>query len=147
MGVTVERMLELGNEHEQTEFAHDWDATLATLVDHPVYHWFPQRLRIEGREAVRAMYVCIAPLIDNLAATVESREFRFLTSSDSELGISFSTEYEFPDGLKRAYLSVFLNFDGEKLIGETQYTDWPLTAEFDRMLDDEFYKMPGVTTF
>ncbi len=53
---TVERMLELGSRHARLEDEGDFDGTLATLVDDPVYEFWPVGLRMQGMENARRYY-------------------------------------------------------------------------------------------
>ena len=53
---SVEDMHALGSHHAAVEAAGDMEATLATLVDDPVYELLPVGLRMQGREQVRRYY-------------------------------------------------------------------------------------------
>lgn len=46
----------LGYLHAEVETAGRMRETMDTLVEHPVYDFFPVGLRLEGRESVRAYY-------------------------------------------------------------------------------------------
>lgn len=53
---TAEAMYELGVRHATAEAAGDLDATMATLVDEPVYEFWPMGKRMIGTDAVRRYY-------------------------------------------------------------------------------------------
>ena len=59
---TTEQMLELGTRHATLEAEGDLDGTMDTLVEDPVYEFWPAGKRMTGREAVRRYY---AHLIDD----------------------------------------------------------------------------------
>jgi hypothetical protein len=145
--VTTEQMIEVSKQHEQAEFfAQDLDMTMATLIANPLYYWYPQRLRIEGYDAVREMYARIMPLIKQMADKQANQNILFRTYGDSQLAAEVEFDYTFPDGTTRpVHIAAFLNFEDGKMVGETQYVDTDLAKILDGLLDDEFRKMPGVT--
>ena len=49
-------MLELGTRHAALEARCDLEGTMATLVDDPVYGFFPIGLGMRGRDQVRRYY-------------------------------------------------------------------------------------------
>lgn len=51
-----DRMLELGRRHAEVETRGDIDATMETLVEEPVYEFFPVRGRLVGADGVRRYY-------------------------------------------------------------------------------------------
>lgn len=51
-----EAMLELGERHARVETAGDLEATMATLVDVPIYDFWPVGRRATGRDAVLRYY-------------------------------------------------------------------------------------------
>ncbi|HPG24004.1 MAG: hypothetical protein H6748_07235 [Spirochaetaceae bacterium] len=55
-GWTAESMRELGERHARVETECDLEATMATLVDEPVYEFWPVGRRMRGRDAVRRYY-------------------------------------------------------------------------------------------
>ncbi|MBJ18965.1 MAG: hypothetical protein GY910_06215 [bacterium] len=55
-GWTSEKMLELGTRHATLETEGDLDGTMATLIEHPIYEFWPIGKRMVGRERVRRYY-------------------------------------------------------------------------------------------
>lgn len=53
---SVTDMYELGSRHAELETKADLEGTLATLVDDPVYEFYPQQLRMRGLQQVRRYY-------------------------------------------------------------------------------------------
>ncbi|MDR3551355.1 MAG: nuclear transport factor 2 family protein [Candidatus Babeliales bacterium] len=54
--MTIQEMKVLVQKHADSENKHDLEGTLATLVENPVYEIFPARLKLQGKENVRAFY-------------------------------------------------------------------------------------------
>lgn len=50
--MTTEKMRELVRKHADLEAAFDLEGVLATLVDHPVFEFYPDRLRLEEKENI-----------------------------------------------------------------------------------------------
>jgi hypothetical protein len=67
----VERMLELGRVHAELEAKCDITGTLATMVEHPVYEFYPAGLRMEGADKVRRYYEHLLNVfVPNTSATL-----------------------------------------------------------------------------
>lgn len=54
--MTEERMRALVQKHIEMETNTDVEGTLETLVDHPVYEFYPLRLKLTGKENIRQFY-------------------------------------------------------------------------------------------
>lgn len=54
--MTTDKMRKLVHNHMECETNLDLEGILATFVDHPVYEFFPLRLKLEGKENVRKFY-------------------------------------------------------------------------------------------
>jgi hypothetical protein len=54
--MTVEKMQQLVQTHADCETQLDLEGVLATLVDHPVYEFPLDRLRLEGQDNIRQFY-------------------------------------------------------------------------------------------
>ena len=54
--MTEERMRALVQRHIDMETNVDVEGTLETLVDHPVYEFYPLRLKLVGKENIRRFY-------------------------------------------------------------------------------------------
>lgn len=53
---SVDRMVELARHHAELEAKCDIAGTLATMIEHPIYEFFPAGLRMQGAENVRRYY-------------------------------------------------------------------------------------------
>jgi len=145
-----ERMAELAMQHEQYEFEQDVDKIMATLVDQPVFEFFPQGFRVEGRDAVRKMYerlvVSILPQLDT-RKEVQTRDIKGFACGESALLAEIEDDFVFPDGsTKRIRMAATVHFDGEAIHGETTYLDADLATVFDSVLwTPDFIALPGVS--
>lgn len=83
----VEAMKKLGMRHAQLEAEGDLDAVMATIVEDPVYEFWPIGLRMRGRAAVRRYY-------EHLIGTFygEQKSYRLIEEWVSER--SLAQEYE-----------------------------------------------------
>ncbi len=148
MALTNARMLELAQEHEKAEISLDLDWTMATLVAHPIYYWFPHRLKIEGPVAVREMYRRLGPVTKQMEKAINdgNRNVYFMTFGENQLAAEIDFDYRFDDGsTKKIRIAAFLPFEGEKMVGETQYVDADLARVLDKLFDREFRSLPGVS--
>ena len=104
--------------HVIGELAGDLDATMAPLSDHPI--WLIPNYRLEGREAVRAMY---------------ERALKVMPAAYTE-------------EILRAHrgLVQVVHFDGDRIAGEHGYqTLHDQTARSGGDFGRDFEELPGVT--
>lgn len=92
---TKEKMRALGTLHAQLEIDGDLEGVMATLVEDPVYEFWPVGLRARGREAVRRYY---EHLIDVFIPT--QRGFQLLEEwlSERSLAQEYAIEINTPQG-------------------------------------------------
>ena len=107
--------------HVTGELAGDLDATMAPLSDHPV--WLVPGYRLEGREAVRAMYemalkVQPAAYLEEILRALDDPEVTFW--GDAHCVIEYSDAYP----LHRGWILV-VHFDGDRVAGEHGYQTAP----------------------
>jgi hypothetical protein len=149
---TLEEMKALLLEHEWAERNGDLDGTMATLVAHPVFELHPQGIRVEGYEAVRAMYGKFLPgFKDQFAESKETTE-RVLKSNITAVGNSvLCTEGQ--DKMHRAdgtptrmRMLVNVYFQDGKLLGERLFSDNDMAELINSALGPDFFNLPGVTT-
>lgn len=140
-------MLGVAQEHERLELLLQYDALMDTLVEHPIYYWFPRGIRIEGRAAVREMYDRLKPMIVALAESTRAgtRAMDFFAFGESQLAAEVQFDFRLSTGVtKRVRIAAFVPFEGDLMIGETQYVDHELAREIDKLLGDDFFDLPGV---
>lgn len=141
-------MLGVAQEHERLELRLDYDELMDTLVENPVYYWFPRGIRIEGRAAVREMYDRLKPMIVALdeATRAGTRSMDFFALGENQLAAEVQFDFPLSTGAtKRVRIAAFVPFEGDLMIGETQYVDHELAREIDKLLGDDFFDMPGVS--
>lgn len=105
----------LGYLHAEEETAGRMEETLATLVEHPVYDFFPVGLRLEGRDAVRAYY---QHLFDEFLPFVESTELVGEWVGEDALVQEYVVELRKGGALERHFIMGILYVEGELLGGE-----------------------------
>jgi hypothetical protein len=54
--MTVDKMRKLVQKHADLEAKLDLEGVLETLIDNPIYEFYPDRLRLEGKENIRQFY-------------------------------------------------------------------------------------------
>ena len=54
--MTINEMRKLVQKHADLETKLDLEGVLATLVENPIYEFYPDRLRLEGKENIREFY-------------------------------------------------------------------------------------------
>ena len=127
-------------DHVAGELAGDLEATMASLSEHPV--WLIPGYRIEGREAVRALYEITLPLMpaeygEEMRRAID--DDAVTRWGDSHCVIEYSDAYP----LRRGWVLV-VHFDGDLIAGEHGYlTQQTETAP--GLFGDDFDSLPGVT--
>jgi hypothetical protein len=88
----------LGVRHATLEAEGDLDGTMDTLVDEPVYEFWPAGRRMVGRDAVRRYY---RHLIDHFMPSQIGYEMVAETLSTEALSQEYVIELEGPEGPER----------------------------------------------
>lgn len=119
--MTLDEMRNLVNKHADLETKLDLNGVLATLVDHPIYEFHPDRLRLEGKENIRQFYRdhfdCFFPLIKSHTLINECWD---TNSACLEYDICLKEPYD----PHRAYrINVVLTEKNSLLIGERFYVE------------------------
>ena len=128
--------------HVAGELARDLDATMAPLSDNPV--WSIPGYRLEGREAVRAMYevaLKVQPEADvkEILRALDDPEVTFW--GEAHCVIEYSDAYP----LHRGWILV-VHFDGDRVAGEHGYQTTPdQIARSSEGLGSALEGVPGVT--
>ena len=131
---SVERMLELGRLHADLEARCDIAGTLATMVEHPVYEFFPAGLRMSGADKVRRYYENL------LNVFVPKTSASLIDEWVSERAVA--QEYEIvydPQGVAEAHrvIGILYMADGEELLGGERVYASEKCARL--MLGDDLY--------
>ena len=88
----------LGMRHAMLEAEGDLDGTMATLIDEPIYEFWPAGRRMVGRDAVRKYY---AHLIDDFMPRQIGYEMVSETMSEKALAQEYVIELRGPNGTER----------------------------------------------
>lgn len=143
------RMLEIDLEYAECYFNGDFDGMEEYLVDVPAYEFYPQAIRMTGKEAVRARsergFKTTMKQLDPYR-NEDTREYRALAFSDDHMIGETTATFVLPDGTKKrcSYIAV-IEFDGDKMVGERIYSDHYHARLRDTKFGPDFLKVPGVT--
>lgn len=141
-------MFEIAQEHERLELLFEFERLMDTLVERPVYYWFPRGIRIEGRPAVVEMYKRLQPMIAALGESIGAgtRAMDYFAIGADQIAAEVQFDYRLSTGVeRRVRIAAFVPFEDGRMVGETQYVDRYLAEEIDRLLGDDFTALPGVS--
>lgn len=142
-GMTLDQMEALQKVHELAELENDLEATMATLVDHPVYEMPSLGLRVEGLEAVREAYRRMLP-----AAVGQQRAWAdawLHGVGPNALCRGAYVYFDTDEGRKTGQYFVVMSFEGDKIKGERMFMCDTYAKEMAKLFnDDAFLTMPGV---
>jgi hypothetical protein len=132
-----DQMRGLVQRHADLETKLDLDGVMSTLVDHPIYEFYPIRLKLEGKENVREFYrdhfLSFFPMIAS-----------HVVISETWLSDAAFLEYDLKlkDHSEKTYrIMVVLNAKNSLLIGEKFFVDDEL-VKF--MCGNSFSKLTGI---
>ncbi len=155
--MTPLEMVEFNIEHTRRFFAGDFDGIMEhSLIDDPVYEFYPCRIRVSGKEAVHRYhelnYNIVIAQVDpkrRLTAAEESKTFS-RTFGENCYATELSGMFELGDGAaRRCHFNAIIPFQDGKMVGERVWMDEPLSAFFVSELekDGAFFSLPGVERF
>lgn len=115
-----QEMVKVAMAHAEAEAAGDLEATMATLVDEPVYELQPMGRQLRGAAATRRYY---EHFFAEFLPTVKGYTLRSEWVTDEGLGQEYTMEVGDPDGASRphAIIGILLFGPGGKLAGERLY--------------------------
>ena len=151
--MSAQEMIDFNLEHGRKFMEGDIDGIMQhSLIDNPVWEFYPNRIRISGKEAVRRYhelnYKTVIEQIDPRKYGGDTREFYSTTTSENMLTHEFSNMITRKDGTSfRGYVIAVIPFQNGKMVGERIYLDKHMGAWFEEGLDKEFFEMPGVERF
>ena len=127
-------------DHLAGELAGDLDATMAPLSERPV--WLIQNYRLEGQEAVRAMYekalaLTPAEYLEEILRAIDDPTVTYW--GESHCVIEYSDAYP----LHRGWVLV-VHFDGDRVSGEHGYFTLPAETSTG-LFGEDLEHLPGVT--
>ena len=137
--LSADEVRTLGYRHAEVETAKKMEETMATLVEHPVYDFFPVGLRLAGSEAVRAYYT---HLFEHFLPFVEDTDLVGEWAGEDALVQEYVVNLRKDGVLERHAIIGILYVDGELLGGERI---WGSEATLRRLLGplyDELEPIP-----
>ena len=114
----VAKVRSAGSEHARVETAGDLEATMATLVDDPVYEFQPVGRVLRGSEGVRRYYV---HLMEHFLPNVESADVVDEWCNENALMQEYDVVVRIDDEPERHRVVGVLVVGEEKLLGERIY--------------------------
>lgn len=117
------KLLEIAYRHTVAEANRDYEDTLATLDEDPVYELFPVGLRMRGMDAARRYY---RHFFDNVAPCFEQDGMVVHGEWPGETGIAieYTVVYRYPDGRRKPFRILgILTYGETALSGERVYAD------------------------
>lgn len=131
---TVEQMYELGTRHARIEAERDLDALMATMIDEPVYEFYPIGKTLRGGDKVRRYY---RQFMDVFMSTIVDyrliEEWCNLTSVSQEYDIIVEI-----NGIRETHRTIgVLYAEGELLGGERIYGSERMIRQFAGEMYDE----------
>lgn len=130
--------------HEKAELDVDYEATIATLADNPVYELPTLGLKFEGAEAVHEFYRRTLPYFAKLDVYADMRVHAL--SEDGHTVAREAYPYVVVDGKKvQCNYSALIVVEDGKIKSERLYVDPVFGAYFADSLGEDFEKLPGVT--
>ena len=155
--MTPLEMVEFNIEHARRFFAGDFDGIMEySLIDEPVYEFFPSRIRVTGREAVHRYHqlnydIVIAQVDPERRATAaDQSRTHSRTFGENSYATELSGLFKLDDGPpRRCYFNAIIAFQDGKMVGERVWMDEQLSAFFVRELEKDalFFSLPGVERF
>jgi len=137
--LTADEVRSLGYRHAEVETAKSMEETMATLVDHPVYDFFPVGLRLEGTDGVRAYY---AHLFEHFLPFVEETELVGEWAGEDALVQEYVVSLRKDGVLERHSIIGILYVDGELLGGERIWGSEPTLRRLLGPIYDELEPIP-----
>lgn len=140
--LTLEQMEELLSVHELAEFNLDLDATMATLVENPVFQLPTLNWYIEGQDGVRELYRRMLHGGDIRNFWADKRTHAVSASSlVREAWVYFDTD----EGVRATgSYNVVMDFEGDKILGERMFMDAGFAKVMAQVLGPDFGDVPGV---
>ena len=155
--MTPLEMIELNGEHSRRFFAGDFDGIMEhSLIDEPVYEFFPSCIRVSGKEAVHRYHelnyeIVIAQVDPARRVTPADAGVTYTrTFGENSFATEISGMFKVGSGEpRRCYFNAVITFQNGKMIGERVWMDQQLSDFFVAGLerDPGFFDLPGVERF
>ena len=149
--MTREEMIAFNLEHARKFLEGDIDGIMRdSLVEDPVWEFYPNRIRVSGKEAVRRYheinYKTVIAQVDPRNGD-DTREFYSETHGENVIAHEFSNMMNLNGVEKRGYFIAVIPYQDGRMVGERIYLDKDTAEWFESQFDEEFFKLPGVERF
>ena len=119
MARTTDELVAIAQAHAAAEARDDFETTMATLDDDPVYELLPAGLAFRGRDAARTYYEYFFTTVKPMVSGYELRNEWF---NDRGLGQEYVIDFRLADGTtERHHVLSILTFGVTALSGERLY--------------------------
>ena len=155
--MTPLEMIEFNAEHAKRFMSGDFDGIMNhSLIDEPVYEFYPSRIRVSGKEAVHRYHelnynIVIAQVDPKRRVTPAEQSVTITrTFGENSYGTEISGMFRLGEGdFQRCYFNAVIPFQDGKMVGERVWKDQRLSDFFVSGLeaDGKFFDLPGVERF
>lgn len=155
--MTPLEMIEFNAEHAKRFMAGDFEGIMShSLIDEPVYEFYPSRIRVSGKEAVHRYhelnYNIVIEQVDPKRRVTPAEESLTFTRTfgENSYGTELSGMFKLGDGeFQRCYFNAVIPFQDGKMVGERVWMDQKMSDFFVAGLeaDGSFFDLPGVERF
>lgn len=149
--MTQDEMIQFNLEHARKFMEGDIDGIMReSIVDDPVWEFYPNRIRVSGKQAIRRYheinYKAIIAQVDPRNGG-DTREFYSETHGENVITHEFSNIMNLDGVEKRCYFIAVIPYQDGKMVGERVYMDKDVAVWFEKQFDADFFKLPGVERF
>lgn len=155
--MTPLEMIEFNSEHAKRFMVGDFEGIMShSLIDEPVYEFYPSRIRVSGKEAVHRYHelnynIVIAQVDPKRRVTPADESITFTrTFGENSYGTELSGMFKLGEGdFQRCYFNAVIPFQDGKMVGERVWKDQKLSDFFVAGLESDgtFFDLPGVERF
>jgi hypothetical protein len=137
--MTEEKMRALVQKHMEMEANTDVEGTLETLVDHPVYEFYPLRLKLTGKENIRQFY---QEHFDTFFPKIQLSEQISACWGPGSACLEYDLYFKLPLDPKRPYrIMIVLTEKDDLLLGERFFAEEELIRLMTGNLFDRLAKI------
>lgn len=151
--MTEQEMVDFNLEHARKFLEGDIDGIMEqSLIDVPVWEFYPNRIRLTGKEAVRRYheinYKVVIEQVDPRTHGEDTREFYSHTSGPNVISHEFSCMMHMKNGTSfRGYFLAVIPYQNGRMVGERVWMDKCTAEWFEESFDRAFFTIPGVERF
>ena len=119
MALTTEQLIDIAHAHAQAEAEDDFETTMATLEDDPVYELQPMGVAFRGRDAAKVYY---DHFFANVKPIIAGYDLRGEWANDQGVAQEYVIHFRLADGTEESHpVMSILTFGKTALSGERLY--------------------------